>query len=126
MTTTRVTYWKDMGNGKWNLIAPGYAVFGVVQESTQIQWQARVMSKYLESSVSASFNGRASSIDQAKRLVETLLLQTGTLIENQCTLESAIDPYADTLLREIARLEEKWNEATWKLRQIRNLVQDCE
>lgn len=82
MKITIKATWNQIGDNIWFYHAPGYAVFGSidVKDDSMFYWSARVMD---DCRVNCHpITGKAHSLDKAKRIVETLCIETDTLSRN--------------------------------------------
>lgn len=78
--------WQETNPGAWRFHAPGYAVYGYVRRRSAAQfaweWEARTMiGARVEEGQERwkPFVGRAETLEGARRIVEALLRETGTV-----------------------------------------------
>ncbi len=71
--------WKErQPKNEWVFLAPGYAVYGMISKEGNLwRWSARVLLS--RSSDNGPIDGLAPTLTGAKRIIETLLIETGTI-----------------------------------------------
>jgi hypothetical protein len=99
----RPTRWREVvpeGNCRhWQIWAPGYAVFGVVTETSRPNkwyWEARVMNTCRVDGQRQ--HGYVTTFEAAKRVVESLLVHTETLSLNDCS--PPVDSWEAAIIRD--------------------------
>ena len=79
------TSWRQISDGSWQYMVP-IAVIGTVYKDTIGEdywiWNARIMCDCTIPFGAPSLRGKARSLEGAKRIVEVLCEETGTILEN--------------------------------------------